>query len=345
MYTVVNYIDTYRSQWDSFAKEYGTVFHTIGWKDVLEKTFALETHYFMAMDENNQIKAIAPIAIGRNLLLKKVGMALPFVNYLDLCAADDNAKDLIAEKITSLLKAEGLAYIELRFKDSCLNDKNAGRQEDNYTFILPIEDTEEKVMALSSSNNRNHIRKTYKNQWFTSSIGWKSLDEFYKVYSHTMKRLGSPCPSMDFFTNIRDLMWENVYLLTISDAETDSVIGGMTLFTWKDTVYYQWGGALETYNKKHVNNFMYWEAIKFCISNGYKFLDLGRSPKDSGTYNFKNHFGAEPQKLTYYRMSQKPGKVQQVEKDNVSWAIELWKKIPKPLTDIAGKILIKYVLP
>lgn len=345
MYSLVNYIDIYINQWDSFAKEYGTVFHTIGWKEVLEKSFGLETHYFMAMDENGQIRAIAPIAYGRNLLLKKVGMALPFVNYLDLCAADDKAEDFITEQLSSLLKSEGLNYIELRYKDSKLNVKNADIQDDNYTFILPIEDTEDKVMALSSANNRNHIRKTYKNQWFTSSIGWNNLDEFYKVYSHTMKRLGSPCPSMGFFTNIRDLMGENVHLLTVSDAENGEVIGGMTLFTWNDTVYYQWGGAVETYNKKHVNNFMYWEAIKFCISNGYKYLDLGRSPKDSGTYNFKSHFGAQPQKLTYYRLSKRPGKVQQVEKDNVGWAIELWKKMPKPLTDLAGKILIKYVLP
>lgn len=345
MYRIVEYNDTYKGQWDSFVSEYGTVFHATGWKEVLEKSFGLKPHYFMAMDENNQIRAVAPIASGRNLLLKKVGIALPFVNYLDLCAADEAAEAFITENLPQLLKKEGLDYIELRYKDSEPGIKNVDAQEGNYTFMLPLEDTEDKVMALSSANNRNHIRKTYKNQWFTSAMGWDNLDEFYKVYSHTMKRLGSPCPSMDFFTNIRDLMWENVHLLTVSDAESDQVIGGMTLFTWKDTVYYQWGGAIETYNKKHVNNFMYWEAIKFCINNGYKYLDLGRSPKDSGTYNFKSHFGAEAQKLTYYRLSEKPGKVRQVEKDNVGWAIELWKKLPKPLTDAAGKILIKYVLP
>ena len=345
MYSLVVYKKEFKNQWENFVKQHGTVFHSIAWKEILEETFGFKTHYVMAFDEDGQVKSVMPLVIGRNLALKKVGMALPFVNYLDICAEDDKARDFILEQMYPMLSTIGLDFIELRFKDSPMEQINCTMQDDNYTFILPLEGGEEKVMELSSSNNRNHTRKTYKNEWFKSSFDWNRADAFYEVYAHTMKRLGSPCPSITLFYKLKEKLGDNITLLTVIDSDTDKVIGGMTLFTWRDTVYYQWGGAIEEYNKKYVNNFMYWEAVKYSIDNGYKFLDLGRSPVDSGTYKFKGHFGAEGQKLTYCRISKDSQKIKQIEKNDVKWAIELWKKLPKVLTDKAGEILIKYVLP
>jgi len=177
MYNLVVCNKENKKQWDSFVKEHGTIFHTTGWKEVLEETFNLKTNYLMALDEKDQIKAIAPMAIGRNLMFKKVGMALPFVNYLDVCATDDEAANFINDQMHPMLSAKGLDYIELRYKDFSMDTNNCSLQDDNYTFILPLEEGEEKVMEMSSSNNRNHIRKTYKNQWFKASFDWDKLND------------------------------------------------------------------------------------------------------------------------------------------------------------------------
>lgn len=345
MYSLVVYKEEFRNQWEEFVRQYGTVFHSIAWKEILEETFGYKTHYVMVYDDDGLIKAVMPLAICRNLLFKKVGMALPFVNYLDVCYSSEDARDFIVEQMYPMLSTMGLDFIELRFKNQTIEQVNCNFSSGNYTFMLPLEGGEEKIMELSSSNNRNHTRKTYKNEWFKSSLDWDRLEDFYQVYSHTMKRLGSPCPSIVLFNKLKEKLADDFTLLTVSDADTDRLIGGMTLFTWGDTVYYQWGGALEEYNKKYVNNFMYWEAVKFASERGYKFLDLGRSPEDSGTYKFKSHFGAEPQQLTYCRISKKPSGIKQVEKNDVKWAIEIWKRAPKVLTDKVGEILIKYVLP
>ena len=345
MYKLIYYKKEYKNQWDKLVNEYGTIFHTIEWNEVLEETFNFKPLYLMAVDEKEQIRSLVPLAIGRNMRFKKIGVSLPFVNYMDICSEDTDSANFLNEQIHPLLSARDLDYIELRYKDFNMELQNCNHNEDNYTFILPLEGGEEKVMELSSSSNRNHIRKTYKNEWYKISHDWNKINDFYKVYSHTMKRLGSPCPSIKFFNLIKEKLGRNVTLLTVLDSQTEEVIGGMFLFTWRDTVYYQWGGALETYNKKHINNYMYWEAVKFSIINGYKFLDLGRSQKDSGTYTFKSHFGAEPQKLTYYKLARNLEKIKHVEKKDVEWAIGLWKKTPKLLTDNIGKTLIKYVMP
>lgn len=140
-------------------------------------------------------------------------------------------------------------------------------------------------------------------------------------------------------------MKNNVTLLTVTDNENDSVIGGMFLFTFGDTVYYQWGGCLTEYNKKYVNNFMYWEAVKYGLKNEYKFLDLGRSALDSGTYKYKQQWGAIPMQLKYYRYSKAQKGLKPVSKEDVGMFISIWKMMPDIVTNTAGKILIKYVMP
>lgn len=345
MYSFVEYRKEYRVQWNHFVKEHGNIFHTLEWKEVLEETFGYKTRYMMAMDDDGSLIGIVPLIICRDLKFKKIAVGLPFVNYIDVCCKDKEAFEFITDQLHPLMNYERLNYIELRLKEDFLEEHLVELNDNNYTLVLPLEGNEESVMELSSSNNRNHIRKTYKNSWFDVSLSWDNIKPFYEVYSHTMKRLGSPCPSLTFFEKVKEKLGKRVTLLTVLNKETDDVIGGMILFLWNDVLYYYWGGALEEYNKKYVNNFMYWEAVKFALSQGCKELDLGRSPKDSGTYVFKQKFGAVPYKLNYYRICKQVGKNKPVEKEDFELAIKVWKKIPKKITDGIGKRLIKYVMP
>jgi lipid II:glycine glycyltransferase (peptidoglycan interpeptide bridge formation enzyme) len=38
---------------------------------------------------------------------------------------------------------------------------------------------------------------------------------------------------------------------------------------------------------------LYWEALKLAIATGDKLFDFGRCTIDSGTYRFKNQWGAQ----------------------------------------------------
>lgn len=345
MYRLVEYKNEFKSRWNAFAKEKGTVFHRIEWKEVLEEVFGYRSHYFMVMDEAGEIMGLLPIIEGRDITMKKAGVSMPFVNHVDICCVDDGVSDFAAEQVHALLGCLKLDYIELRFKDGELRDDTVGLDDSNYTFVIPLDGGEEKVLSLSSGSNRNHVRKTYKNNWFSVSFEEKNLTGFYRVYRNTMKRLGSPAPAREFFEAIMKKLGQEVKLLTVIDNESGGVIGGMFLFLSKDTVFYQWGGCLAEYNKKYVNNFMYWEAVKFSMQKGFRFLDLGRSPFDSGTYKFKQQWGADPVQLKYYRFCRSQKYSKPVKKDDLSALVSVWKAMPGFIADAAGKILIKYVMP
>lgn len=122
MYRLIEYKEEYRKQWNSFVNENGTVFHSLEWKEVLEDSFGYESCYYMVIDEEGVISGIIPMITGRDITLKKAGISLPFVNYVDICVVCDSAYNFIVEQIPSLLNGLKLDYIELRLKNGVIKD-------------------------------------------------------------------------------------------------------------------------------------------------------------------------------------------------------------------------------
>ena len=347
MFKCVQYTDSMRDEWDQFALAKGTIFHRSAFRQILLSSFGYRCGYHAIVDKQKNICAIIPLIIGRNLWLKNVGISLPFVNYTDICADSEEALSFAMASILKLKDKYSLDYIEIRLKDQDLDSSAWRLNSNNYTFVLPLAGGEDKVLSLATSSCRNHVRKTYKNNWFTVSFDRSQLKEFYGVYVKRMKQLGSPAPDIRFFQSFFDYLPDNAFLLTVLDTGTGRVIGGMLLLIspGNETVYYPYGANLVEYNSKYLNNFMYWESVKFGIRNEMKYLDLGRSTIGSGTYKYKEQWGAEAQQLKYFVYNGCKESSGPPVRENLSIFVELWKEIPSLITDRVGTQLIKYLMP
>ncbi|WP_165452465.1 GNAT family N-acetyltransferase [Paenibacillus thalictri] len=347
MFSCVAYTEAMRDEWDRFASSKGTIFHTTAFRQVLLSSFGYKCLYHAVLDKQGRICAILPLVAGRNLGLKKAGVSLPFVNYTDICASGEEAFQYAVEVVAGIRERHRLSYVELRLKEQHIDNGNWSANLHNHTFVLPLEEDEEKVLALSSSSNRNHVRKVYKNNWFDVSYDKSQLERFYRVYVIRMKQLGSPAPDIRFFQSFFDHLPEHSHLLTVLDRENGDVVGGMLLLTspGDSTLYYPYGANLPQYNHKYLNNFMYWEAVRFGIGNGLKQLDLGRSQTGSGTYKYKQQWGAKPQQLRYVTYTGGTQGAGAPDKTNLSLFVELWKVTPGFITRAVGKRLIPYIMP
>ena len=347
MFRCAKYTDIMRDEWDKFALSQGTIFHMSAFRQVLLSSFGYRCGYHAIVDKHNHICALLPLIVGRNLGLKKAGVSLPFVNYTDICADSEEALEFAMISILELKDKYSLDYIELRLKDQDMDNSSWNLNLLNHTFILSLAGGEEKVLSLATSSCRNHVRKTYKNNWFTVSFDINHMDAFYRVYVHRMKQLGSPAPDISFFKNFFKYLPENAFLLTVLDQATGKVIGGMLLLIspGNATVYYPYGANLVEYNSKYLNNFMYWEAVRFGIRKGLKDLDLGRSPTGSGTYKYKEQWGATAEQLKYLVHDDGGDGSGPPDRNKLSFFVELWKKTPSFITDKIGRQLIKYLMP
>ena len=348
MLQCVPYTMEMEQEWDRFAALHGAVFHTTAFRRILMEAFGYQCAYHALVDGQRRICALLPLVIGRNLGLKKVGVALPFINHLDICAIDADAQQAGLQAFLELKEKYRLGYLELRFKEQSIFTEPGCRQlRQHYTFELPLNGSEESILALSSSDNRNHVRKTYKNDWFSISSNVEHLPAFYQVYKRRMHELGSPSMGLRVFELFFRHLPAQTHLLTVLDKKTQQVIGGMMLIASPSdgTLYYPYGANLVEYNHHYLNNFMYWEAVRLGKRLGLGRLDLGRSQAGSGTYRYKAQWGATPKQLTYLLYDGAAAVSSPPDKEKLHRLIDLWKIAPQVVTDWIGPRMIRYLLP
>lgn len=351
MYTCVPYTDALRSGWDELALARGTIYHTTAFRRILADAFGYTPADHAILDAAGRVAALIPLVIGLSLRLRRVGVSLPFANHVDPCAASDGARAAALAALPGIAAAHNLAYLELRLTEE--DDAPAPAapgwtvSRANYTFRLPLAGGEQAVLALSTAGNRNHIRKAAKNGLFAVSFDPGRLDGFYRVYRKRMKELGSPAPAIRFFESFFTHLPGHTTLLTVLDRARGAVVGGMLLLASPGdrTLYYPYGATLIEYNSRYLGNFMYWEAVKYAIARGFDHLDLGRSPAGSGTYRYKQQWGARPVRLAYLAYSPSGAPAGPPDRGRLSPLVALWRAVPAFVTDLAGPRLIKYLLP
>jgi hypothetical protein len=86
------------------------------------------------------------------------------------------------------------------------------------------------------------------------------------------------------------------------------------------------------------NFVLYWEVIRFGCRNGYRMLDLGRSFKNAGTFEFKRQWGARPHTLPWLFLDVVAGAPPSVDRDRGRFErlIDLWKRVPVPVANVVG---------
>ena len=347
MLRCVPFEESLSAAWDELAAARGTIFHTTAFRRILLSSFGYRCAYQGIIDDSGQLRALLPLVAGRNLLGRRVGVSLPFVNYTDICADAEEAFLFAANSLPLLRRQYGLSYVEIRLKDSGGEWPGWRRQRQNVTFELPLAADEEQVLMLSSGSNRNHVRKAYRKGWFDVSFDPGNLEAFYRVYVRRMRQLGSPATDIRFFHAFFTYLPDHAHLLTVLDRETDRIVGGMLLLASpaNRTLYYPYGANLVEYNAQYLNNFMYWEAVRFGIRRGMERLDLGRSPVGSGTYRYKEQWGAKPVPLQYLACDGSNAGGGSPDREMFRPAVELWKRMPAVVTDRLGRWLIPHVMP
>ena len=107
---------------------------------------------------------------------------------------------------------------------------------------------------------------------------------------------------------------------------------------FRDTIMVPWVSSLREAWALCPNFVLYWEVIRFGCRNGYRTLDLGRSFRNAGTFEFKRQWGALAHALPWIFVEAVSGASPSVDQDRSKFAllIEAWKRLPVPIANVAG---------
>ena len=121
------------------------------------------------------------------------------------------------------------------------------------------------------------------------------FDNFFEIYSTSVRNLGTPVFSKVFLKALKTEFGDACEIVSI--YQDNAPRSSLMSFYFRDEVLPYYGGGLpESRNLKSMD-FMYWDQICRAVDKGLKTYDFGRSKNDSGPYNYKRHWGFEPEPL------------------------------------------------
>jgi serine/alanine adding enzyme len=203
-------------------------------------------------------------------------------------------------------------------------------------MLLPLH-TADAVWKALPSERRNRVRKGEKNGLAAYWGGAELLDGFYEVFAANMRDLGSPVHSRGFFRAMLRGIGETARVLQIRDRGGRPVGAAVCLF-FRDTIAVPWVSSRREAFALCPNFVLYWEVIRLGCELGYRTLDLGRSFRNAGTFEFKRQWGAAPHPLPWIFRDLVPGAAPSVDRDSHRFQrwIELWKRLPVPVANVVG---------
>lgn len=328
-------------KWDAFVMSCSeaSFFHRAGWKTVIEQAFGHKT-WFLYAESGGRIEGVLPLAEIKSILFGHALISLPFCVYGGIAASSDEARDALnseAQLLASKLDVGHLEYRNLRQQPP-----SSWATKDLYvTFRKEIDPDEEKNMLAIPRKQRAMVRKGIK-AGLRSEIE-QDVDRFFRAYSDSVHRLGTPVFSKKYFQLLKKTFADDCEVLTIvKDGRT---ISSVLSFYFRDEVLPYYGGGTEEARDVAGNDFMYWELMRRACAREYKIFDFGRSKIGTGAYDFKKNWGFAPQPLHYAYQLHRADTVPDTNPLNPKYQlfIKLWRRMPLAMANAIGPHIVKYL--
>jgi hypothetical protein len=309
---------TSQHEWTDFLKSApkSTFYHSLEWKNVLEKSFGYKTFYFLIKKDTGETVGIFPAIlerfVGINVLnsLPHSDFGGPLIqeNYTieaSPCLRKSLERFCFEEKISftrqCYLNGESMQFFNSAqsFSDNHRGIMNLNFATTNPDFIW------EKMLGRSQ---RKKIRRFERDGFQLREACAKSdLEEFLGTYYGNMKHIGANVLPVNFFNNLWDYLYPEYFRILI--VEKNSAIGGIAFFKYDRSIYLTYLGIdrASLASRYNLAFYLYWNAIKWAYLHKLKFVSFGstparpKSPHEITNYVQKKTFGASliPQQIVY----------------------------------------------
>ena len=325
--------------WDRFVHSTpsASFFHLSGWRRVIEKAFGHRTLYTVA-ERDGAIVGVLPLAQVRTALFGNTLISVPFCVYGGPVAVDAETARALADHAAGLMRRCGASAVEFRYQDEAESDWPT-RSDLYVTFRKPIDADDEKNMKAIPRKQRAMVRKGIQNG-LVSTAG-QDTDALHRVYAESVRNLGTPVFSRNYFRILAHEFAGCMDVVTILDQERP--VSAVMNFYFRDEVLPYYGGGTALARGRAANDFMYWEVMRRAAKRGARMFDFGRSKIGTGAFAFKHNWGFEALPL-HYRYALKPGaSIPELNPNNPKYRlfIAAWKKLPVPVANVIGPHIVR----
>lgn len=324
-------------RWDAFvaATPQATFFHLAAWRSIIEG-LRHRCHYLYA-ERQGAVTGILPLAEIHSWLFGHALISTPFCVYGGVVAADPESEACLVQAAAALADELRVDYLELRNRGPA---QPGWPVKDLYvTFRKSIFPDDERNLMAFTADRRRTIRKSMKNGLKAHHDG--SIDEFYPVYAESVRNLGTPVLPRSHYARVQQAFGDacETTVITHQGQPVATVIN----FYFRDEVHTYYGGSVRRARELKANDFMYWAVMQRAVERGMRIYDFGRSKQGAGSYDFKTHWGFEPEPLPYAYHLVRATQVPNVSPTNKKYGlfIKAWQRLPLPVSRALGPFLAR----
>jgi FemAB-related protein (PEP-CTERM system-associated) len=294
--------------------------------------------------EQGTTRGILPLVEIQSLMFGHFLVSLPFVDYGGILADTPEHEAALAAAAADLAKHSGAGHVELRQSRASTSCSDAGWQlhQHKASLVVPLDTAPEALWSALSSRLRGKIRKAEKSGADCSIGGAEQINDFYRVFALNMRNLGTPVYSLSFFQNV--LCFANNTAVLLVRREGRPAAGAIAVRRG-DRIELPWICSDHKQASAHVNEFLYWNAIRWACNSGARELDLGRCSIESGTYRFKMQWNPEVRPLFWYSWLASTPQLRDLSPSNPKYALAVrcWKKMPLAVANRLGPWIVRNI--
>ncbi len=339
--------------WDGFVESHpeGRFCHLWGFRQVLERTYGYRCVYLNIYAGEQRIGIFPSIAVTRG---SPRLISQPFNEYggpLSRALSTDQYHQL-SQLLFQAAQEENCRSVEIRGGIGCeaANEAVGWIKIPLHSYAILRLEEEQQLWRNSLTNEaRKGVNRARKAALVVEIRRGTSAvqDPFFKLYLVSMKRLGVPPHSAQFFSELARTLGDRlVGAWVMSQGEPAAVllgsIVGQRIQVWITA-------SAPKFWSMRPNDLAHWELIRWACGEGLRIFDFG-SARYSGQIQFKKKWGVSLHEYCYYligpRNSDSTLKIQTVESSSRTMAAlaSLWRRfVPLPLTAVLGPPIRKYL--
>ena len=335
--------DSEVATWDRYVLERPSAsgYHLAAWRQVLEEAFGHRTIYLMVKDDRGDVHGVLPLVLLSSRLFGRFLVSLPFLNYGGVVTDTASVREMLLEGAVREAREVKAAHIELRHQEICEIGWPCSHRKVSMRLELPSQF--EVLWKGFPSKLRSQVGRAKKEGMTVRFGGREHLDEFYTVFSRGMRDLGTPVYGKNFFETILQTFPKESRICLVASKGVTSAAG--FLYGFRNTLEIPWACSDRRYNHLAPNMLLYSSVLEYACQEGFQLFDFGRSTPGSGTYRFKQQWGAQPVPLHWYYWLREGNDLPELNPQNpkYSLAIKIWQKLPLAFTTLVGPHIVKYL--
>jgi serine/alanine adding enzyme len=330
--------------WDAFVARHpgGTAYHRAAAVAIGRTCFGLRTMFLTARDTTGRLTGVLPLVEQSSMLFGRFLGSVPFFTYGGVLAEDARIAALLVERAGQLARERRAKHVELRQAEP-IADLALPQRLDKVSMVLALPESEERLAKQLGAKLRSQIRRADR---VAPEVVWgkaELLADFYRVFAPVMHELGTPVYPERFFHTALKAFDELASVLVIR-VRGEAQAAAITVRHGRQ-VEVPWAAATGAAKRNAINMRMYSELLRSAIQSRAESFDFGRCTVGSGTYRFKEQWGAVPRQLHWYYWLPAGAALPMLNHANPKYAMAaaLWRRMPLWCANLLGPQIVRHL--